>query len=188
MKRIVLLFDDLAKERNALAKGLRALLGATGEVQTFEGDVRPNGNESYDRYIAGWIEKTVGRANAALVVCDKELGAYSELRGLSATPVSAVATDLGIPFSQYSRQSGSGKRDLDRFRQLHRWSMDEVTLEGLTPGDWARETAILFKGFENIRKRWKSTRGCGRRRAIGTSTARTCSRPRAKSATTRSSR
>jgi hypothetical protein len=43
-------------------------------------------------------------------------------------------------------------------------------------------------GYQEVKGRRSWTRACGRRPATGTSTARTCSRPSRRSATTRSSR
>jgi hypothetical protein len=76
---------------------------------------------------------------------------YNNLKGLSATPVSAVALQEGVPFCQYSRQAREDKREFARFKRLRQWSAAEISLEGLEPAEWIPQVISLFNGFECIR-------------------------------------
>ncbi len=87
-------------------------------------------------------------------MCDKELGQYANLQGLSATPISAVAMQKGLPVCQYSRNVGGSKQEFARFKGLQQWGSEEITLEGKEPKEWVTEAAALFRGFESIKAKY----------------------------------
>jgi len=148
---VVLVFDDLAEERDSLVNGLNEELGGGAEIVSFAAANAPAEGESYDGYIASWINRFLAGKEIGLVVCDKELGRYPNLKGLSATPVSAVALQKGVPFCQYSRQASLDSRELEKFKRLRQWSSAEISLEGLGPAEWIPQVISLFNGFECIR-------------------------------------
>lgn len=103
---------------------------------------------SYERHIEGLL---INEADAiGLIACDKELGRYEKYPGLSATAVSVVARNLGIPFCQYSRRPGNTKREIDRFQSLRRWDSEDITLSGNGSEEWGAEIAELWGGFHRI--------------------------------------
>jgi len=152
---VILVLDDLVKECEALVAGLKRALGSKAKVVPFIASAVLKKGDSFERYLASWIDESLAGKDIGLIVCDKELGLYGNLRGLSATPVSAVAQQKGIPFCQYSRLAREDKREFARFKRLRQWSADEITLEGLDPAAWVPQVVGLFGGFERIRTEYK---------------------------------
>jgi hypothetical protein len=153
---IILIFDDNEKEQQQMVDGLRRELGGRGEVIPFTPAAAPADGATLERYVSSWMDEWLAGKDIGLVVCDKELGRYGPLKGLSATPVSAVALQTGVPFCQYSRQAKEDAREFARFKRLRQWSADEITLEGLSPKEWVPQVVGLFGGFEQIRTEYKS--------------------------------
>ncbi len=150
----VLVVDDRKEERDKIVEQLTAELGEEATVLPFTGEDEPEVGKSYEYHISQWIDNNLGDNEANFIACDKELGLYHNLQGLSATPVSAVAADHGIPFCLYSRQPDYTTRDFAKYRRLRKWSSDEITLEGTTPEQWGRQIASLFRGFRYIYDRY----------------------------------
>lgn len=148
--RAILVIDDRTDEREDLSARLEEDAGGAKIIQ-FTGAESLEAGHSFERHISDWIDRIEEGVSVALIACDKELGAYSELRGLSATPVSAVALQKGIPFCVYSRQAKEDARDFARFKRLQMWDSEEITLEGLDPSEWAPQVKSLFLGFEALR-------------------------------------
>jgi len=148
--RAILIIDDKTDEREDLAARLEDTAGSA-RVVLFTGAESLEAGHSFERHISDWIDEIEDGISVALIACDKELGAYSELPGLSATPVSAVALEKGIPFCVYSRQAGDDAQEFARFKRLRMWDSEEITLEGLDPSDWAPQVKSLFLGFEALR-------------------------------------
>ena len=151
----ILIFDDRADERKRLTDAVSQLVDNHASVLPFEGNTEIAEGESYETAISKWVQKCSDKDRVALIACDKELGLYDNFRGLSATPVSAVAMELGIPFCQYSRQVQSAQREFARYKSLRQWSSEQITLSGLGEIDWAPQIASLFGGFEKIVQRYK---------------------------------
>lgn len=149
--RSIILFDDLQLERDAILSGLTKTLGAAAKVVPFEAETAPTEGDSYERHISKWIEENLATDSIGLIACDKELGRYKSMPGLSATAVAAVARERGIPCCQYSRQAKDDKRDFARFERLRRWSSEEISLDGFEVAPWVAQIAALFAGFETIR-------------------------------------
>ena len=149
----ILVFDDDDNERKELTHALTEACGSEAEIKSFDSDEALGKDASFERHIASWIG-SVGE-DIALIVCDKELGRYENLKGLSATPVSAAALQKGLPFCQYSRQPNADSREIARFERLRQWSSEEITLEGSGPDSWATQAAAIFRGFERIRAKYK---------------------------------
>lgn len=150
----VLVIDDREPERDEIVKRLRAPLGDDVTIISFKGEQPASEGESYEHHIAGWIADKLDEHELSLIVCDKELGLYDNLRGLSATPVSSVASDHGIPFCLYSRQADDASRDFAKYQRLRRWSTEAITLEGTTPEDWVIQIASIYRGFRTIAQRY----------------------------------
>jgi len=151
----ILLFDDIQEELDQIKAELNNILRNSTEVVDFSPNSQPSGGESYDQYVSDWIEELAKTKDVGLIACDKELGRYRTLPGFSATPVSAVAQQKGIPFCQYSRQAGDEERDFANYNRLQRWSSEEITLEGIEPKSWAGQIAALFQGFQTIRNEYQ---------------------------------
>ena len=109
----VLVVEDRSGDREKIVQGLTRELGDGVTVIPFKPDGGPK-EESYEHYIARWLDSNTAVERPSLIACDKELGLYENLGGFSATPVSAVASDRGIPFCLYSRQADQGYRDFLR--------------------------------------------------------------------------
>ena len=152
---VILVFDDDPIEREQLTDRLEDICGGETEILPFESNDALADGASFERHIALWIDKHCAGKDVALIVCDKELGRYDKLKGLSATPVSAVAQLKGLPFCQYSRQPGLNDREIARFERLQQWSSEEITLEGLDTEAWAPQAAAIFRGFEQIKAKYK---------------------------------
>lgn len=150
--RTIILFDDNTIERNDIVTRLKTRLGRGVSIVPYEAGTAPAAGDSYERQIGTWLDKTAKTKDIGLLACDKELGGYDKMRGLSASAILAVARDKGIPCCQYSRQPKEGGRDFAGFDRLRRWSSDEITLEGASLDGWADQIAALFNGFERIRK------------------------------------
>ena len=146
----ILIFDDDPEERTSLAEEVTKSCHSATKVALFDGTVPLRADETHETYITRIIEELNAEERIALIVCDKELGRFRKLPGLSANPVSAASTRTGIPFCQYSRQPSPGTREFARFDRLRRWSSDEITLEGLEPDQWAPQVACLHDGFEQL--------------------------------------
>jgi hypothetical protein len=151
---VVLVFDDNDDERKEVVEGLQKELGDTAEVVPFIPGLSLPDDTSFDRYITSWLSNELRGKDIGLVVCDKELGRYDHMKGLSATPVAAVALQEGLPFCQYSRQAKEGSREFERFQRLRQWSAAEITLEGIEPIEWVRQAASLLHGFELVRSEY----------------------------------
>lgn len=149
MSPSILLFDDLLEERQKIATLLRNKR-LNAKVEQFDGSVALANDESFETAIQRWIADTSKKDLPSLIACDKELGKYDNYRGLSATPVSEVALRLGVPFCQYSRQSGKKGRELSIYQQLRTWSTSEITLGGTAVEDWANQIAEIYKGYREI--------------------------------------
>ena len=149
----ILVFDDDADEREDLTHRLEEACSGEAEIKSFDSDEALVEGASFERHIASWID-SVGE-DIALIVCDKELGRYDNLKGLSATPVLAVALQMGLPFCQYSKQPKEGSQEFAEFNRLRQWSSQEITLEGLGPASWAPQAAAIFRGFELIKTRYR---------------------------------
>jgi len=152
---VILVFEDDLEERTKLTQALEKACGGEAQIKRFDPASPLKEGESFDRYIASWIDQDFGAENIGLIVCDKELGQYDNLKGLSATAVSAVALEIGVPFCQYSRKASEDKREFARFKRLRQWSSEEITLEGLDSESWAGEAAAIFRGFELIKTRYR---------------------------------
>ncbi len=150
----ILLFDDLAEQRNKISDALCRLVGKQADVVPFDDNKGPAEDITYERRIERQLvadqENHIG-----LIACDKELGMYTKYPGLSANAVSAVARNLGVPFCQYSRRSNFTGREIERYKNLSRWSSEEITLTGSNAEEWAREICELWRGFEQIREAYK---------------------------------
>jgi len=154
----ILIFEDDPKERHALDELVRKRCGNV--VLTFDEQCSLKKDVSYETHIGKWIDTQCKKKQIGLIVCDKELGRYAQLRGLSATPIAAVALQRGIPFCQYSRQP-SGK-EMAQFKRLMQWSSEQITLDGLEAADWAPQIECLYNGFERLHceyKKVKKTKG-----------------------------
>ena len=150
--RSIILFDDLEPERNSIFSGLMKHLGPAARVVPFTAETTPAEGHSYERHISKWIDEvTSDDSPIGLLACDKELGRYATMRGLSATAVVAVAREKGIPCCQYSRQARDDNRDFATFERLRRWSSEEISLEGIELDSWVDQISALFAGFETIR-------------------------------------
>lgn len=152
---VILVFDDVGDDRQQLIRRLTQLCGAGTDILAFDGKDALAVGASFERHIASWIAKHCADKDIALIVCDKELGRYDNLKGLSATAVSAVALQEGVPFCQYSRQADLDGREIARFKGLRLWSSEEITLEDLDPESWAPQAATIFSGFEQIKAKYK---------------------------------
>jgi len=153
---VVLVFDDDKSERTRIITGLGKELADHGiEIMEFEGSDDPRAGQSYERYLLTWLNKKSGKKDVDLIACDKELGSYPKYQGLSATQISHVASEKGVPFCQYSRQPSQGFQEMAAFRRLKDWDSDEITLDGLGPKNWVPQIASLYKGFELIRQKYK---------------------------------
>ena len=152
---VILVFDDCSDEQEQVTKGLEKVCAGKAEVLPFDGDDGPAKGVSFEHHIASWIDQHCAGKNIALIVCDKELGLYDELKGLSATPVSAVALQKGLPFCQYSRQAQQTEQEIATFDRLRRWCSEEITLEGLGPESWVPQAAGIFRGFELIKTAYR---------------------------------
>lgn len=152
--RTVLVVDDRSEEREEIVTQLAAILGNEATVTPFTGEDNLEPGQSYEHHIASWIEDHLELHEANLIACDKELGLFENLRGLSATPVSSVAADLGIPFCLYSRQADDAAKDFSKYQRLRRWSSEEITLEGTALDKWVLQIASLYRGFREIRDRY----------------------------------
>lgn len=149
---VILIFDDKPEERRSIAVGLRAQLrGGIAKIVEFCGSDEPSRQSSYERYLLNWISRTFKSQDIGLIVCDKELGLYEKYRGLSATQISQVAIEKGIPFCQYSRQAKEAGREMAAFQRLKDWDSEEITLDGLDPDKWVPQIASLFRGFKSIK-------------------------------------
>lgn len=149
----ILIFDDTKEERETIAKELRTKLRrGVASIEEFDGSDQPDKGSSYERYLLSWIDKRFASTNIGLIVCDKELGLYSKYPGLSATQISQVAIEKGIPFCQYSRQASEAGREMASFLRLKDWDSDEITLDGPDPQAWVPQIVSLFKGFELIKR------------------------------------
>jgi len=151
---VVLVFDDREAERSELVAGLKRALGGSAEVVPFTAPKPLAEGESFDRHIVSWIDQSFAGKDIGLVVCDKELGLYSNMKGLSATPVSAAALQKGVPFCQYSKEASLDNRELEKFKRLRQWSSAEITIEGEDPDNWVPQVTSLFKGFESIKAKY----------------------------------
>lgn len=147
---VILVFDDRPDEEQAILSGLKVNLGSEVQVEGFRCHTSPDRGVSYETHIAKWLDDCFGVGGVGLIACDKELGCFREFPGLSATPISAVARQKGIPFCQYSRQSEGNAREMARFQALRQWDSGEITLDGLDVDSWVRQIASLHKGFEFI--------------------------------------
>jgi hypothetical protein len=150
--RTIILFDDNSTERNNIIVRLKTKLSKGVKIIPYEAGICPDKGQSYERQIATWLEKTLKAEDIALIACDKELGSYDKMPGLSATAITTVAREKGVPCCQYSRQPAEGGRDFSSFERLRRWGSDEITLEGVDLNGWVLQVAALFNGFESIRK------------------------------------
>ncbi len=149
---VILIFDDKEEERESIVDGLRGKLprGST-KIEEFTGSDEPDRGASYERHILNWLGKEFTGADVGLIVCDKELGLYRKYPGLSATQVSQVAIELGVPFCQYSRQANDTGREMAAFKRLKDWDSEEITLSGLGPDKWITQIVSLFHGFGLIK-------------------------------------
>jgi len=153
---VVLVFDDDESERTQVTTGLRKkLAGHKIEIKEFEGSDDPRKDQSYERYLLTWLNENLGKKDVDLIACDKELGSYPKYQGLSATQISHVASEKGVPFCQYSRKANQGFQEMASFRRLKDWDSEEITLNGLYPSSWVSQIASLSKGFGLIRKNYK---------------------------------
>jgi hypothetical protein len=151
----ILIVDDLKDEREKIVTLLLKLVSPEVDVISFTGEDTPEVGISYEHHIAEWITNNLGDRNLSLIACDKELGLYTNLRGLSASPVSSVASDFGIPFCLYSRQPKEIGRDFTKYQRLSRWSSEEITLDGTNLKEWVYEINAIFNGFKTIRERYE---------------------------------
>jgi hypothetical protein len=153
---VVLVFDDDKSERTCITTSLgKELADHRVEIMEFEGSDDPRPDQSYERYLLTWLKEKSGKKDVDLIACDKELGSYPKYQGLSATQISHVASEKGVPFCQYSRQPSQGFQEMATFRRLKDWDSDEITLGGLEPKNWVPQIASLYKGFELIRQKYK---------------------------------
>ena len=149
---VILIFDDDPDERHSVVKGLRKKLrGRSAKIREFDGLDDPKEGDSYERHLLTWVDEEFSDEDIGLIVCDKELGRYEKYHGLSATQISQVAIEKGIPFCQYSRQANESGREMASFLRLKDWDSEEITLDGLDPQTWVPQIASLFQGFELIR-------------------------------------
>ena len=176
----VIVFDDLEKERVAVAESLAAALDDTVQIHVFDGSKEPREGMSHELHIEKWLDELPCDGDTALVVCDKELGIYENLPGLSATAVSVASFQLGLPFCQYSREGAEIERDFAQFSRLSRWDSEDITLSGQSPEEWANEAAELLRGFVDIAGALEA-RGGGQRRTPASSLAAILERPTAES-------
>lgn len=152
----ILIFDDDEPERTQLSTGLRKEFASQKmEIKEFDGEDEPVADQSYERQLVTWISNKFAKKDIDLIACDKELGSYSKYQGLSATQVSHVASEMGIPFCQYSRKANQEFQEMANFRRLKDWDSEEITLDGLDPDSWVSQIASLTKGFGMIRKKYK---------------------------------
>lgn len=149
----ILIFEDDPEERERVTEGLRKAC-AGGKVRVFSSDGGPEEGKSFETHIRSWIDEHLSDENIALIVSDKELGRYEKCRGLSATAVSQVALQKGLPFCQYSRQPDMSNQEIAEFNRLRQWNSQEITLEGLDSDAWVPQAAALFNGFERIRTKY----------------------------------
>lgn len=155
----ILVLDDNPEERQQLVEAIRGECSAEAEIIPFDsGDALDEG-ASFEHHIASWIDGQRAEREIGLIVCDKELGRYDNLPGLSATPVSAVAMQKGLPFCQYSRHANDSAKEIARFKGLQQWSSEEITLEDQDPQAWAAQATALFDGFELIKNRYAELGG-----------------------------
>jgi hypothetical protein len=149
---IILIFDDNKDERDDIVERLhKTLKGNNAKIEEFDGSAKPKKEFSYERFLLTWLNENFTDEDISLVVCDKELGLYDKYRGLSATQVSQVAIEKGIPFCQYSRQANEAAREMAAFLRLKDWDSEEITLQGPDPGSWVPQIVSLFNGFEQTR-------------------------------------
>lgn len=148
---VILVFDDIPEEQEQVTKGLEKACADEAEVLPFDCDDGLAEGASFEHHIASWIDQQCAGKDIALIVCDKELGRYEKLKGLSATAVSAVAMQKGLPFCQYSKQAREDDREFARYERLRLWSSEEITLEGPDPDSWVPQAAGIFHGFERIK-------------------------------------
>ena len=153
---VVLVFDDDKSERTHITTSLRRELASHKiEIMEFEGQDNPRKDQSYERYLLTWFNKNLEKKDVDLIACDKELGSYSNYQGLSATQISHVASEKGVPFCQYSRKANQGFQEMANFRRLKDWDSEGITLDGLDPNSWVSQIASLSKGFGLIRRKYK---------------------------------
>lgn len=152
MPQIVIIDDD-SSERRSLTEAVAAKC-QDADVIPYEGDTPLEEGASYEKHIGQWLDTLLLNDTIGLIACDKELGRYANLRGLSANPVSAAALQRAIPFCQYSRQPEPGTREFARFNRLRQWSSEQITLEGLEVEDWALQVESLYRGFESLRTQY----------------------------------
>ena len=149
---VILIFDDKKDEAADIAKRLRNTLSrGTAKIEEFRGLDDPSKAPSYERHLLKWIDTEFFDKDIGLIVCDKELGLYENYRGLSATQISKVAIEKGVPFCQYSRQANDVSREMAAFRRLKDWDSEEITLDGLAPDKWVPQIVSLFRGFKAIK-------------------------------------
>jgi hypothetical protein len=144
----ILLFDDDQATRQAVESEIRTIAGAGIEVGTFNNDPGPAQGLTYEQHIERQLSDSAH--SIGLIVCDKELGMYGGYPGLSSNAISVVARNLGIPFCQYSRHPKANQREIERFKMLRRWDVEEITLTE-TRDQWAKEIVELWRGFQTIR-------------------------------------
>ena len=153
---VVLVFDDDKSERTHITTSLgKELASYKIEIMEFEGLDDPRKDQSYERSLLTWFNKNIEKKDVDLIACDKELGSYPKYQGLSATQISHVASEKGVPFCQYSRKANQGFQEMANFRRLKDWDSEEITLDGLDPNSWVPQIASLSKGFGLIRKKYK---------------------------------
>ena len=150
----ILLFDDIAEQRNEISDVLLRLVDKQADVVPFDDNEGPPNGDTYERHIERELAADQDE-DIGLIACDKELGMYTKYPGLSANAISAVARNLGVPFCQYSRRSNYPGQELERYKNLSRWNSEEITLAGTTEREWAREICELWRGFEQIREAYK---------------------------------
>ncbi len=151
---LIFVFDDDQEEREALVREIEEIDDRSSVVE-FLGAAPLGEDQGFEEHIAEWLQAESKEDQVSLIVCDKELGKYTNLRGLSAAPVSAVALELGLPFCLYSREAA--EKDLARFERLRQWDSEEITLRGEEPETWAQQVASLLAGFEQIAEKSDGT-------------------------------
>lgn len=148
----LVIFDDSRQERSALMQALEDLGMGSKEVVAFDGEEELKDGDSFESHVLQWTSNNFPNDDVDLVACDKELGLYQKLRGLSATPISQVALRKGFPFCLYSRQPETSEMEMHRFRRLVQWDSDEITLQGLEAADWAKQIHSLVRGFASLKE------------------------------------
>jgi len=160
MKLRIILFDDIAKNREEVLIAVRSALDKKGEVVAFTagaGGQKPQTHE-------GQLEKDLlmpPNAPATLLLADRDLSSYEAgYRGLSESTVRRVADLVGIPECGYAR----GDRD-DDTDYVKRGDQSESCIRlSLKPSidQFAKRVVAIAEGFMMISEKLKSSKDFGR--------------------------